>query len=148
MKQVLVLNSLGAIARAANLVAQLKPNEPMQIEIKPWAPPRTLSANALYWRWLTTLAAHLSTPKQHWTKDDLHDICRHKFIGYRSNARRFLSDGSQLPPQLKTTTELTKSEMCHYMTQIDSWAISLDCLLPSPDDSEYKQFIRKQEQAA
>lgn len=148
MEQKLILNSDTALRKAINLLTTLRPQEPMQLQIKPWSPPRTLSANALYWKWMAQLSAHLSTPgQQEYSKDDLHDICRHKFLGYRSSGKR-MADGTPLYPQLKSTTELSKSEMCHYMTQIDSWAISMNCLLPSPDDSEYKRFTKKQEVAA
>lgn len=142
--QKLVLNSAQAIARAANLVAQLKPEQLMQIEITEWKPPRTLSANALYWVWMQHLGKHLSTQQKTYCKDAMHDICRHKFLGYKSNGKRFI-DGTQMPPQLRSTSKLTKQEMCFYMSQIDAWAVTLGCLLPTPDGSEYYKFTKEQE---
>lgn len=141
--QKIVLNSVQAIARAANLVAQLKPEQLMQIEITEWKPPRTLSANALYWVWMQHLGKHLGTQQKTYCKDAMHDVCRHKFLGYKSNGKRFI-DGTQMPPQLRSTSKLTKAEMCFYMSQLDAWAVTLGCLLPSPDDSEYHKFKRKQ----
>ena len=142
--QKLVLNSAQAIARAANLVAQLKPEQLMQIEITEWKPPRTLSANALYWVWMQHLGKHLSTQQKTYCKDAMHDICRHKFLGCKSNGKRFI-DGTQMPPQLRSTSKLTKQEMCFYMSQIDAWAVTLGCLLPTPDGSEYYKFTKEQE---
>ena len=119
---------------------------PIQLVGKQYQPKRSLSANALYWPWMNALAKHVSTPAGSFTKDDMHDICRHKFLGYRSNGKR-LKDGSRIPEQLKSTTELTKTEFCYYMTQVDAWAASLGCLLPRPDDCEYQVYLDAQEAA-
>ena len=100
--QKIVLNSVQAIQRAASLVAQLKPEQLMQIEITEWKTPRTLSANALYWVWMQPLGKHLSAQQKAYNKDEMPDICRHKFLGYKSNGQRFI-DGTQMPPQLRST---------------------------------------------
>lgn len=143
MSQKIVLNSTHAIRRAIEFLSSLNPEHTMQIEISKWRSPRTLSANALYWQWMSCLAAHVGTQGKLYSKDDLHDICRHKFLGYRSAGGR-LADGSALSPQLKSTTGLTKGDMCHYMTQVDAWAVSIGCLLSYPDDSEYKKYAEMQ----
>ena len=116
---------------------------PIQLVGKQYQPKRSLSANALYWPWMNTLAKHVSTPQATYTKDDLHDICRHQFLGYRSRGER-MKDGSRIPEQLKSTTELTKPEFCFYLQLIDEWALSLGLQLPSPDESDYWDYKRAQ----
>ena len=79
---------------------------------------RSLDQNSLYWRWLSVLAESFSKRGGKYTKDDMHDLMRHKFIGYESRK----IGNTELKDQLKSTTKLTKSEMSDYMTQIEVWA--------------------------
>ena len=146
IEQRIVINGLSARHNAHAAIDCVDVKQPAEMILKPWQPKRSLSANALYWQWMNTLAKHVSTPAGGFIKDDLHDICRHKFLGYRSNGKR-LKDGSQLPAQLKSTSSLKRNEFCYYMTQVDAWAASLGCLLPRPDDCEYQFYLDDQETA-
>lgn len=145
-EQRIVINCLPALHNAVKAISALDVKQPVEMILKPWQPKRSLSANALYWQWMNTLAKYVSTPQAEYTKDDLHDICRHKYLGYRSNGKR-LKDGSQLPAQLKSTSDLKRSEFCYYMTQVDVWAAGLGCLLPRPDECEYQNYLDAQEAA-
>ena len=50
-----------------------------------------------------------------YSKDDMHDICRYKFL------RNFIEiEGEQLP-LLKTTTKLTTAQMADYQNEIERW---------------------------
>lgn len=105
---------------------------------KPWeitwkqAGNRTLSANALYWQWMTDLANKFSVKGQLFTKDDMHDLMRHKFLGYESKT----IGRTEIQNQLISTTKLSPAEFCHYMNQIDAWAVSVGVMLPTPENSE------------
>lgn len=114
-----------------------------QIKVSKHEGKRTLSANNLYWQWLTVLAKFCSTEKTPLDKDTMHDVMRHMFLGYNDQ----YSVGKQtIRMQLKSTAKLNKSEMCHYMSQIDAWAVEKGCLLPRPEDSEYQHWADMQKQ--
>ena len=116
----------------------LLPDGPVRIEMR-HAGQRSLSANALYWQWLDTMARHFSKGVAKFTKDDMHDLMRHKFLGYESRT----IGKTELPPQLKSTADLTKAQMHEYMSQLDAWAADHKCLLPRPEDNEYAIYAKE-----
>lgn len=110
---------------------------------------RSLNQNALYWMWLGILAAHF-TRHGHTKddgdaldKDDMHDIMRHKFLGYVNESRK-IGQTEIEEHKLRSTAKLDKGDMTHYLTQIDQWATEHGCLLPHPADSEYEQLMQAQ----
>ena len=113
--------------------------EPTQFDWKPYKSKRSLDQNALMWAWLTHMAKHFSSKAGTFTQDDMHDLMRHKFLGY--DERKI--GNTELPPQLKSTTKQNVGEMHHYLSQIDMWAATCGCLLPRPEDSIYDQMCRE-----
>lgn len=100
---------------------------------------RSISQNGLYWMWMADLAMSFNRRAKddsEWSKDDMHDLMRHKFLGYENKT----IGSTELQPLLKSTTKLDKGEMHHYMTQIDVWAQEVGVYLPHPDDSEYMKL--------
>jgi len=113
---------------------------PMQFDWKPYKSSRSLDQNALMWKWLTFMASHFSSKKGGFSKDDMHDLMRHKFLGYVDKT----VGKTVIPPQLRSTKDLDVGEMHHYLTNIDMWAASCGCLLPRPEGSVYDQMIREE----
>ena len=144
-EQRIVINGLPAKHNAHAAIDALDIGQPAEMILKPWQPKRSLSANALYWVWMRELAKHMTRKIGKEFDDDLmHDVCRQMFLYYRSPERRRI-DGSIIPPQLESTTKLKKSEFCHYMTRIDSWAITqLGLRLPRDKDDEYQKYLDAQ----
>lgn len=103
---------------------------------------RSLSQNGLYWMWMATLAESFNARSKdgEWSKDDMHDLMRHKFLGYESK----VIGKTELKDILRSTTKLLKNEMFHYMTQIDVWATEVGVFLPHPDDSEHAKLMERQ----
>ena len=110
---------------------------------------RSLDQNALMWMWLTILAEHFGArgiqndSGEKVDKDDMHDIMRHKFLGYESGPRKI---GNTVIDEhkLKSTAKLEVGEMHKYLTQIDQWAAEHGCLLPHPEDCEYERLKEAQ----
>jgi hypothetical protein len=119
-----------------NFLRQCMPEQGLRIEWEPWKEKRSLSANNLYWQWLTVLAAHFSRGGKAFSKDDMHDLMRHQFLGYVEKT----IGSTTLQPLLASTTELNVTQMCHYMTKIDAWSADHGCLLPHPADGEYSKY--------
>lgn len=102
---------------------------------------RSLSANSLYWTWLDTIARRTSTKDNVLTKDDIHDVMRHLFLGYESKQIKNIT----IESQLKSTASLTPAEFCFFMEKINAWAVERGILLPTPDGSEYDKYKKAQE---
>jgi hypothetical protein len=125
----------------------------LTVEVK--AGNRTLSQNSLYWMWMSQLADRFNgttvtyydeelgkevTQVVNCTKKHFHNRMRKQFLGFDVTERvgTMLVEG-----QLKSTAEMTKGQMFHYMELIDMYWASLGVLLVTPDDSVYAQLKRK-----
>ncbi len=107
----------------------------LRAEVKE-ADTRSTDQNSLYFLWLDTLAKNFTKRGRPVSKDDMHDLMRHKFLGYEQKT----IGQTKLNDQLKSTTKLNKSEMSEYMTKIEAWAIDCNVLLPIPADNEYQKY--------
>lgn len=115
------------------------PQRPYVVEVKRMSVKRSLAANALYWKWLTQMAQYFSTPENELTKDDMHDLMRHKFLGYRT-----VIIGQTEITQLKSTADRDSRQFCEYMNEIDMWSADYGCLLPRPEDNEYSIWVEEE----
>lgn len=120
------------------VLTMLIANGPLRISVSPLRDKRSNSANNLYWKWLTVMAQHFSRNGQSFTKDDMHDLMRHRFLGYEAKT----IGKTEIQPQLKSTAELDTAQMCEYMTKIDAWCADHGCLLPRPEDNDYAEWQR------
>ena len=99
---------------------------------------RSLNQNALYWEWVSLICPYINEKwKLEQTKENTHDLLRHLHLGYRSIPQM---GRTEIPAQLKSTKDLTTTEMFHYMSQVDAWCAKLGLLLPHPEDSEYAKY--------
>ena len=91
-------------------VDELDPTMRWQATIVEYKSKRSDIQNNRYWALMTEFGNFLG-----YSKDDLHDICRYKFL------RNFIEiEGEQLP-LLKTTTKLTTAEMANFQNEIERW---------------------------
>ena len=122
-------------------IAMMKDHGYCVVEIK--AGSRSLSQNALYWEWITCITDFINQKnKTDFKIDEIHMRMKHDFLGYTSETK---IGSSTIPPQLKSTTKLTKGEMFHYMLQIEAYWVGLGLLLPRPEDSVYAFLRHKNE---
>ncbi len=123
-----------------NFLEQSLPTRGLRITWEEWRDKRSLNANNLYWQWLTVMSEHFSRGGKKFSKDDMHDLMRHQFLGYTDK----VVGNTVIAQQLASTASLDVSQMCHYMTKIDAWAADHGCLLPHPADSEYAKYREAQ----
>lgn len=97
-----------------NKLKQLDPTKKFKVEVKPWKSKRSLDQNARYWKLITGFGAHLG-----YSRDEMHDICRFKFL---RNAIEI--EGERLP-LLQSTPKLTVAEFTEYMENVERWGVSL-----------------------
>lgn len=112
------------------------PEKGLRIIWEEWRDQRSINANNLYWQWLTLMAKHFSKGDNQFTKEDMHDLMRHRFLGYvdRKIGR------TEIKQQLASTASLDTAQMYHYMCKVDAWAADHGILLPRPEDAEYAKY--------
>jgi hypothetical protein len=110
------------------------------IRYEPFTERRSRSQLALYRVWLRHMADHFSTKGNIYTEDDMHDLCRHKFLGYEDRK----IGNTEIQAQLKSTAagKIGRAEMSEYMHQIEAWCTELGCYLPYPEDNDYSIYRR------
>jgi len=124
--------SVNRISRGGKAVA---------VQVVEYKSPRSLSANNLYWMWLTEISNYLIKKGRDADKDDMHDLMRHKFLGYTEPR----SVGKTIVERtLKSTSKLKKNEFCYYMEQVEAWAIEIGCNVSYPSDSEFMKYKETQ----
>lgn len=110
--------------------------QPLMIYFEAWKDPRTRSQNNLYWMWMNEMANFYSRPDQQHTKEDMHDLMRHKFLGYTDKT----IGNTRIERQLCSTTDLKKGEMSEYMHKIEQWNTDNGLLLTIPADNDYMKY--------
>jgi hypothetical protein len=115
-------------ANVLRLIAALDLSKPWQVTVEPFRKPRTLSQNALMWKWLNDVAEAVS---QHtgMDADDIHEFFKKKFL-----TPRIVEIGGEAVERY-TTTNLSTAEMSRYMDRIYAFVTSeLGILLPLPEE--------------
>ena len=86
---------------------------------------RSLSQNALYWKWMDKIADETGH-----TKDELHEAVARMFLPLKS-----LDLGGEERFVAQTTTKLSVTKMSEYMDRIHAWAATdLGVHLPIPEE--------------
>lgn len=102
---------------------------------------RSLSQNNLMWQWLTEIAQQTKQKGYgDYSPEDMHEYFKGKFCVDKS-----LTIG-KTTIQVKSTKKLDKGEMTFYMNQIHQWSVNAGFRLSMPEDSEYYQAMRQQNQ--
>ena len=109
---------------------------PLSIEIKEHKAKRSLSQNALYWVWLDYMAKHFSKKVPSCTDEQMHDLMRHKFLGYEDKT----IGRTEIKGQLASTKKLEVAAMSEYMMKIEAWAAEHGCLLPVVACKAYQDY--------
>lgn len=103
---------------------------------------RSLSQNALYWLWLKEIADYLNKHNgTDFVEDEIHLRMKHDYLGYEAEKK---IGSSVIPAQLKSTKNLTKGDMFHFMSQVDQWAAGVGLMLTRPEGCQYEQLRQQQ----
>ena len=72
---------------------------------------------------------------------------KHSFLGYEDIESTDVVTGEvTITQELRHTSDLNTGDMHHYLTQVEAWAQGIGCLLTVPDNSEYRELQRKQDE--
>lgn len=107
----------------------------VEVIIKRLRSKRSLKQNAYMWGCVIPIIrqglkdlGYLMSP------DEVHEFLKDKFLDYETMAT---SDGLEIGRKYKSTTEITKTEFCEYINQIQIWSAEiLGIVIPDPNTSE------------
>lgn len=128
-KQTIILRDDMLLQRLIRHLQALDLSKPVEVTIQRHRKRRSLSQNALMWKWLGEVVAHV---REHtgMDADDIHEFFKAKFLPPR------LIELAGEAVEYRTTTTLTTAEMSEYMDAIYHFCTSeLGLLLPLPEEA-------------
>ena len=127
-KEVLIIRNEALRKVALLTIGALDLTKPWVLTIERETKRRTLSQNALLWKWVDEVVRHVHEHTGH-DKDEIHEFFKQKFL----QPRHITIGGDDC--FLYSTRNLTKAEMTNYMNKIYAWATTeLGLFLPVPED--------------
>lgn len=123
-----IIRDEGMRTRVVQHIAALNVDKPWAITIEPYKERRTLSQNALMWKWVEAVVMHIheATGQE---KEDVHEWLKTQFLP----AKVIEIDGRVVFRY--STKGLTTAGMSKYMDKIYAWATTeMGLLLPVPED--------------
>ncbi len=128
MKETVIIRDESMRERVVQHIAALNVEKPWAITIEPYKGRRTLSQNALMWKWVEAVVMHIHEATGQ-DKEDVHEWLKTQFLP----AKVIEIDGRVVFRY--STKGLTTAEMSKYMDKIYAWATTeLGLLLPVPED--------------
>lgn len=130
-KQTVVVGDEQTRARALRFLQSLDLSKPWEITIQRKRRKRTLSQNALMWKWINEVADLVSRETGQ-DADDIHEFFKAKFLP--AAGRKIVEIGGETVEH-RTTTELSTADMGRYMDAIYAFVVNeLGILLPLPEE--------------
>ena len=114
---------------------------PLCIRLEPWVDPRTLNQLAIFHIWCRQLSQRFIKTTPDATEEGVKWMMKHKFL----ESKTIKVGKTVLADQIKSTSKLTKGEMCHFLDQVYGWAAERDVYLSLPEYNEYTELKRKQD---
>ena len=125
----LTVNSIGMLIQA---IWKLDLTKAWRVTIVQWRESRSLSQNALYWKWLGEIAKQqtISNDPEIWHEIFKKYYCPEKVINEHIT--------------IKSTKKLDLGEMHYYLNRIEQYSIDRGYLITIPDQCEYRELQDKQ----
>lgn len=125
------------------LIEQLKImlslNSAVEVIARPWKDKRSISQNALYWKWLGEVSEQAVINDQVHKPDIWHEYFKRYFCPIKIIA---MPAGEDL--NVRSTKKLDSGEMHYYLNQIEQWAMGHMYVLTTPDNCEYQKLKNQQ----
>jgi len=131
--------NLGDVFNQLTKIAQSK-NVPFRLSAKEWRESRSLSQNALMWKWLAEIdkQAPLKCDSTIKGSDLWHEI----FKKYYCPAKSVSNESNSV--DIKSTKMLDVGEFTFYLNKIENWCFDRGIILTTPLDSEYAKLMERQ----
>jgi len=120
-------------------------SKPWRMAWKLWRKQRSLPANALQHVWYDDIAKNMNRRGWEGDEGDVKDMLKFTFLGMEKKKLKNLITGEWYETEeLRHTSDLDSGEACHYMDQIQEWAMQYGILLETPKDCEYRKWCEAQ----
>lgn len=127
-KETIIIRNESLRKAALFTIGALDLEKPWKLTIERETKRRTLSQNALLWKWVDEVVRHVHEHTGH-DKDEIHEFFKAKFLP---------AQHVQIESEVilyRSTKDLSKTEMTEYMNKIYAWATTeLGLFLPVPED--------------
>ncbi len=128
MKEIVIIRDAARRAWVANHITGLNVEKAWTITIEPHKNKRSLSQNALYWKWLENVVDHVHEATGQ-DKEDIHEFFKRHFLAPK------VKEVFGYIVQTWSTKNLNTAEMSEYLDKIYAWVTTeLGLLLPVPED--------------
>jgi hypothetical protein len=133
------LNNLGAVISQLTKLLQ-STNSDYRLTVKQWKETRSLSQNALYWKWLADIdkQSPLMCESKISGSEMWHEVFKHYFCPMKTVANK------KAALNIKSTKMLDVGEMTFYLNKIENWCFDRGIKLSIPVDSEYSKLMERQ----
>ena len=122
-----------SLRHVLHVIGNLDCEKAWTVEIKKKTKARTLSQNALYWRWMENIVS-LASEDTGYEKDELAAYFKSEFL-----PKRIVTIGGVETEIPGSTKKLTTKEMVSYMDRIDRFCIqNLAISLPIPQEMQLR----------
>jgi len=136
----LTFSSLGWLVTELNKLLK-NSNKAYRVNVVEWREKRTISQNALYWKWLSEIDQQ-NPLKVDGSKIQGNELWHEVFKKYYCPEKVITNGTVNLPT--KSTKILDAGEMTFYLNRIEQWCIDRGIALTIPETSEYYQLIQSQ----
>lgn len=109
----------------------------LEVTVKNHSTKRSLSANSLYWMWMSEMSKKFTSNGNVYTRDNMHDMMSYLYL---NTVDIFDVNRNIIGAKTVSTSKLSSIEFCEYMNKIEAWAIDHDCYLTQPMHSEYAKY--------
>lgn len=110
---------------ACKFIQALNPDKVFDVEVRPHTKKRTLSQNALMWKWLNEVVAQIADDTGNGA-DDVHEFFKRKFL-----TPKIIEIGGEVSERWSTKDLDTKS-MSEYMEKIYAYCTAIGYVLTLP----------------
>lgn len=126
--QPIILRTVANRDFAVKIVGNLKvdADRPLEIEIRQHRKKRSLSQNALYWKWLGIIGMETGNDP-----DDLHEF----FKRHYAEPHQVSVKGEDFA--VYSTAKMSTDEMSAYMDRVFTFAAHEGIILPTPEDQRF-----------
>ncbi len=133
----LTKSNLGGLVQM--LTELLTSGNDYRVSVKQWRGSRSLSQNALYWKWLGEISMQALVNGNTFTADTWHEYFKKYWCPVTVVE---MPAGGDI--KVKTTSKLDAGQFCHYLNQIEQWCQGHVIRITIPEDCQYRQLMDKQ----
>ena len=136
----LSINSLGMLVNELTKLLT-STNKVYRLSVKEWKESRSLSQNALMWKWLAEINKQSPLVIENSPINGA-ELWHEVFKKYYCPVKNITNKEKVLP--IKSTKVLDVGEMTFYLARIENFCLDRGLTITIPEDSEYNKLILKQ----